>query len=75
MKAIYKYPIPTKEKYAIELPKDAQILRVEDPNYSELAKQFTVAGQYKKEIIVNKKVYFFTPFYFFSRNFLTYVEM
>jgi len=30
MKAIYKYSIPTKEKYTIELPKDAQILRVED---------------------------------------------
>lgn len=30
MKAIYKYSIPTKEKYTIELPKDAQILRIED---------------------------------------------
>jgi hypothetical protein len=30
MKAIYKYPIPTKEKYIIELPKDAQIIRIED---------------------------------------------
>ncbi|MCF3107297.1 hypothetical protein LL912_00760 [Niabella sp. CC-SYL272] len=30
MKAIYKYPIPVQEKYAIELPKDAQIIRVED---------------------------------------------
>jgi hypothetical protein len=30
MKSIYKYPIPTKEKYEIELPKDSQILRVED---------------------------------------------
>ncbi len=30
MKAIYKYPIPTKEKYTIELPKDAQIIRIED---------------------------------------------
>lgn len=30
MKAIYKYPIPTKEKYEIELPLDAQIIRVED---------------------------------------------
>jgi hypothetical protein len=27
---IYKYSIPAKEKYVIELPKDAQILRVED---------------------------------------------
>lgn len=30
MKAIYKYPLPVQEKYAIELPKDAQIIRVED---------------------------------------------
>ena len=30
MKAIYKYPIPIKEKYTIELPKDAQIIRTED---------------------------------------------
>ena len=30
MKAIYKYPIPTKEKYTIELPKDAKIIRVEE---------------------------------------------
>jgi hypothetical protein len=30
MKAIYKYPIPTKEKYVIELPKDSRIIRVED---------------------------------------------
>lgn len=30
MNKIYKYPIPTKEKYAIELPKDAVIIRVED---------------------------------------------
>jgi hypothetical protein len=30
MKAIYKYSIPTKEKYTIELPKDAQIIRIED---------------------------------------------
>lgn len=30
MKAIYKYPIPTKEKHTIELPKDAKIIRCED---------------------------------------------
>lgn len=30
MNKIFKYSIPTKEKYAIELPKDAQIIRVED---------------------------------------------
>lgn len=30
MNKIYKYSIPTKEKYTIELPKDAIILRVED---------------------------------------------
>ncbi len=30
MKAIFKYSIPTKEKYAIELPKGAKIIRVED---------------------------------------------
>lgn len=30
MKAIYKYPLPVQEKYEIELPKDAQIIRVED---------------------------------------------
>jgi len=30
MKAIFKYPIPTKEKYTIELPKDALIIRVDD---------------------------------------------
>lgn len=30
MHAIYKYPIPVKEKYQIELPKDARIIRVED---------------------------------------------
>ena len=30
MHAIYKYPVPTKEKHIIALPKDAQILRVED---------------------------------------------
>ena len=30
MNKIYKYSIPTKEKYAIELPKNAQIIRVED---------------------------------------------
>lgn len=30
MKKIFKYPIPTKEKYTLQLPKDAQIIRVED---------------------------------------------
>ena len=30
MNKIFKYSIPTKEKYVIELPKDAQIIRVED---------------------------------------------
>jgi hypothetical protein len=30
MYKIYKYSIPTKEKYIIELPKDAKIIRVED---------------------------------------------
>jgi hypothetical protein len=30
MNAIYKYSIPTKEKYAIELPKYARIIRVEE---------------------------------------------
>lgn len=30
MNKIFKYPIPTKERYTIELPKDAQILRIED---------------------------------------------
>lgn len=30
MKAIYKYSIPTKEKYSITLPKDSRIIRVED---------------------------------------------
>lgn len=30
MKTIYKYSIPTKEKYSIELPKGSQIIRVED---------------------------------------------
>lgn len=30
MNKIYKYPIPTKERYEIELPLDAQIIRVED---------------------------------------------
>lgn len=30
---------------------EVQILRVNDPNYEELAKQFTVAGQYKNEIM------------------------
>jgi NAD(P)H dehydrogenase (quinone) len=29
---------------------DVQMLRVNDPNLEELAKQFTIAGQYKKEI-------------------------
>lgn len=30
MNKIYKYSLPTKEKYTIELPKDAKIIRVED---------------------------------------------
>lgn len=30
---------------------DVQLLRINDPNYDELAKQFAVAGQYKNEII------------------------
>lgn len=30
MKAIYKYALPTKEKYILELPKDSKILRVDD---------------------------------------------
>ena len=30
MKAIYKYSIPVQEKYTIELPKGAKIIRVED---------------------------------------------
>ncbi len=30
---------------------EVQILRVNDPNYNELAKQFTVAGQYKNEMM------------------------
>lgn len=30
MKAIYKYPIPVQEKYQIELPRGARIIRVED---------------------------------------------
>lgn len=30
MNKIFKYSIPTKEKYTIELPKGAQIIRVED---------------------------------------------
>ncbi len=30
MNKIFKYSIPTKEKYTIELPKDARIIRVED---------------------------------------------
>lgn len=34
-------------KYSVEV----QILRVKDPNYNELARQFTVAGQYKSEIM------------------------
>jgi hypothetical protein len=29
-KVIYKYPLPVQEKFSIELPADAQILRVED---------------------------------------------
>lgn len=28
--AIYKYPLPVKEKYSIELPQGAKIVRVED---------------------------------------------
>lgn len=35
------------EKYNAQ----TQILRVKDPNYDELAKQFPVAGQYKNEIL------------------------
>lgn len=30
---------------------DVQMLRVKDPNLEELAKQFTIAGQYKNEIL------------------------
>lgn len=30
---------------------DVQMLRVQDPNLEELAKQFTIAGQYKNEIL------------------------
>jgi len=30
MNVIYKYTLPVQEKYAIELPKGAQIIRVED---------------------------------------------
>lgn len=30
MNKIFKYSIPTKEKYAIELPQGAKIIRVED---------------------------------------------
>ena len=30
MKVIYKYTLPVREKCAIELPKDARIIRVED---------------------------------------------
>ena len=30
MQSIYKYPIPVKEKHVISLPKDAQIIRVDD---------------------------------------------
>lgn len=30
MKVIYKYPLPVKEKFTIELPQYAQIIRVED---------------------------------------------
>ena len=30
MNKIFKYPIPTKEKYELMLPKNAQIIRVED---------------------------------------------
>jgi hypothetical protein len=30
MKAIYKYSLPVQEKHAIELPKDAIIIRVSD---------------------------------------------
>lgn len=30
MKAIYKYPLPVQEKFVIELPAGARIIRVED---------------------------------------------
>ena len=30
MNKIFKYSIPTKEKFTLELPKDARIIRVED---------------------------------------------
>lgn len=30
MKTIYKYPLPVQEKYVIELPKGARIIRAED---------------------------------------------
>lgn len=30
MKAIYKYSLPVQEKYTIELPRGARIIRVED---------------------------------------------
>lgn len=30
MKAIYKYPLPVQEKYVIELPQGAEIIRAED---------------------------------------------
>ena len=30
---------------------EVQMLRVNDPNLEELAKQFTIAGQYKNEIL------------------------
>lgn len=30
---------------------DVQLLRVKDPNYEELADQFPIAGQYKKDIL------------------------
>ncbi len=30
---------------------EVQLLRIQDPNYAELAKQFTVAGQYKNEVM------------------------
>lgn len=35
----------------IKYDTEVQILRVKDPNYAELAKQFTVAGQYKNDIL------------------------
>lgn len=42
MNVIYKYTLPVQEKYTIELPKYAQIIRVED-----------VAGQFFLWAIVN----------------------